>query len=350
MTPEVRGPEEQRFLALCMLMMGEHPRVGASYLAVHRGEASPYVKGWNVVRGIPGKSRSRWIFIGSDSGYAKWTQPDVDQRKIHESDYTPPPLEQTTAWTWAVHLANNHRCPEWAQKRIAYIKEFSDRLDLHHDPAAEYEAVASALERLKKMASLLVDRFALAEHLLSIISPFLDLEENGSLAEPVLTAVLTNIANFVSDYDPAEAQILVRKTLGERVAALLQARIGRRPGAFEQITYLAGLYASTALTHSNLIRSQFSIRQDQISLMGKWDQNLDEMLAHDILPYLVYSAMPTVERALRIGEKGWNSMSQKYGTVGSPQFAFGESEIGDYGPCTMQLLQQAAERLHRFFG
>jgi len=79
--------------------------------------------------------------------------------------------------------------------------------------------------------------------------------------------------------------------------------------------------------------------------MARRDQNVDELLAHEILPHFVYFAMPSVERVFRLGENKWESMSNKYGDINSPVFDLETISFNEYGPCTVQLLQDTAQQL-----
>ena len=81
--------------------------------------------------------------------------------------------------------------------------------------------------------------------------------------------------------------------------------------------------------------------------MKKWDQNVDELLAHEISPYFVYFAMPSVERAFQLEKKKWKSMHNKYGNIDSPGFDYETMNFDKHGPCKMQLLQDTIEQLHR---
>ena len=345
MIPDVRTSEEHRFLALCMLLMHDHPRIGASLLSVHRSEVLPYLKGWNVTYGQPGKTRTRWVFIDDRSGYTTWRQPNIETRKIHEVDYIPPPLEHTTAWAWASRLGPIHRSSDWALRVLACIRDASSRMAFPHDPNAESVAVASALQALRQGESSFKDPDALARHLLETMRPYLSFEQSGTIAAPVLTAVLTNIATSSSAADPVQAQLDLRDTLAERIITLLHSRVGMRPAGFEQMTYLAALYCKAALIHSDLVRSQFTLRPENLTLMARWDQNVDELLAHEILPHFVYFAMPSAERVFRLGENKWESMSNKYGDINSPMFDLETISFNEYGPCTAQLLQDTAQQL-----
>lgn len=347
MIPDPRTPEEQRFLALCMLLMCDHPRIGASFLSVSRGEDRPYRKGWNVTYGQPGKTRTRWVLINDRDAYSTWRKPDIETSKVHEVDYTPPSLENTTAWKWASQLGPAHRSRDWAMRVLACIRDASSQMAFPHDPDAEYLAVDSALQALQQRASSFKDPDGLAKHLLEIMLPYVSLAQSGTIAASVLTAVLTNIVNFVSAGDPTQAQLDLRDTLGERMTSLLlHSRVGMRPGGFEQMTYLAALYGKAALTHSELVRSTFHLRSEQSTLLARWDQNVDELLAHEVFPYLVYFAMPSIERVLRLGEREWDLMSNKYGDTSAPAFDHEAVILNEQGPCTAKLLHDAVDRLN----
>ena len=347
MISDVRTPKEHRFLALCMLLMHNHPRIGASLLSVHRGEVLPYSKGWNVIYGQADRTRNCWIFIDDCSGYTTWQNPNIESSKIHEVDYTLPQLSQSTAWIWASHLGLIHHSSDWAQSVLACIQDTSDRIAIPHDPDAEYIAVESSLRTLRQRAPSLKDPGELSKHLLEMMRPYLSLKQPGMIAAPVLTAVLTNIAYFASVTDPVQSQLDLRDTLGDRMTTLLHSRTGMRPGAFEQMTYLAALYGKAALIHSDLVRSQFTLKPEDLRLMKKWDQNVDELLAHEISPYFVYFAMPSVERAFQLEKKKWKSMHNKYGNIDSPVFDYETMNFDKHGPCKMQLLQDTIEQLHR---
>ena len=346
MIPSVRTPEDHRFLALCMLLMYDHPRIGASMLAIHRSEIRPFSKGWNVIYGQPGKTRTCWIYIDDCFGYTKWSQPDIEPEKICEVDYALPLLNESTAWNWVMRLYRRHSSKEWARDVINSIHYVSDQFDDPYDPNSEFMAVDRSLMQLKQRLSSFNNSASIADYLYTqLIDPYLHFAQPGFLAAPILVAVLAYMVNKFSESDQVQAHFELRDILGDRLITLINLRKGRSPGGFAKITYLAALYGKAALLYSNYIRFLVDITVKQEELLSKWDQNVDEQLAHEIFPVFTCFSMSPIELFLPHGEKKCKKLNNECGSIRNPDFDFNEKKFKDFGPCSVEFLQNTAKRI-----
>jgi hypothetical protein len=344
--------EEHRLLNLCMLFMEGHPRAGAELLAVHLNETNPYRLGWNYVPGVPGVMADRWLYLEQDRGHWTRTTPP-EGTEIHRVSRPDVPLSDTTAWRWAVQLGLNPLMPPEFRDILAKIEKASGEISFTHDVQKETEAGIAALRRLRATAERAETVSDIAEPIVGIVRSHLRLDQPGVLSARELVSVLFDFGVFLCGTDYAanvNVQLISRNLLAERVAELLDERNGMRVGCFDKMTYLAALYAATALRLSDLIRSELQPNTEQRKRLEGMDQYLDEKLCHEASPYFVYFSMPPFQRFLLLQKFGLTGMADRYGNKDGPYIDLEDAVANKYTPFDLGVLEQVFEELQRIRG
>ncbi len=338
--------EQHRFLNLCMLLMSDHPRIGADLLAVLLGEITPFKKGWNHIPAKDSNTRDAWVFIDPSNPYFSRLPPNVDSAEpVHIVRHLPLPLAETTAWKWIISLGDCQSPLGIDGEVLERIVSCSEHLDFPSDPDAERVAVKSVLKALTDTSTTASSAKELAEPVVRIVYDYLSFKCPGMISACSLAASLTNLGVFISQNskgeDRVQTQFIIRRFLANQMANLLYDREGKRSGSFDEMTYLAALYGKAALLHSSIIRTQFRPIEADIRNLNALDQNVDELLCHEVMPYFVYLSMPSTLMFMKLHQHKAEKMTDKLGPALGPQVDVRSEAGGKYAPFDSNLMTKA---------
>jgi hypothetical protein len=206
------------------------------------------------------------------------------------------------------------------------------------------------------------DPSEIAEPISYLIRSYLRFEVAGAIAAPSLAATLMNIAKYLSRVRAIFAPqlgndirlilIAMRERLADQVSELLDDRSGKSVGCFDQMNYLAALYTEAAMLLSEQTRGLPGITAEQAHLLEKSDQNLDEILAHNIGPFFCAFSLPTLQRMLCMPRELLDTMDEIVGPARGPKIDVVAEAVEKYTPVELSLVEEVfiAQKQVRMLG
>jgi hypothetical protein len=256
--------------------------------------------GWNQFTREPwSRDPIVYTFIGKESQ----TTTVPPSGPIHDAGrVAPPALTASPVWRFVTTAGNEIvRRHLLSAEQVDHIKSSIALADQEHPGLERIGTVfRNALFRMQKAVEsatwelLPIDEFLGAA--LSVVRIYLGFDITGHVASEALAAILLvqcTIPDGLTHPNaaPVESRILLTEHLANLCYDLVSARDQLDLEGYFETTYLAGLYAVTAMRIADWAKESGQHTQDELNRLENLTLNLDEIFAHQISPSFILPAL-----------------------------------------------------------
>jgi hypothetical protein len=279
--------------------MAIHPQAAVDRTAVFLGQSGPLANGWNrIFFGEPFLHEELFVFVGPDGGVTTPVRPDVPSESIHPAQHVSSPFRESPLWRAAGELADrvvSLDLSDWPEDRvrkvIESIRETAEGPVPVNAAVVGRDRIVAAVQAMREAVRSTgkeIRHATVLEQAVKIAEAYTAFELPGVLAAELLAVVLSVQCNFPSFGPPSNTSSQCRRHALEHLAklsyALLKRRGELRLSSFLEVSYLANLYTGAALklaAHEAEVGSGEDVGGVPLDRLA---QNLDEQLAHEIIP------------------------------------------------------------------